>query len=134
MATWIIVKKDDLSIQGHYQADEKDDTSANRSWLHAEPICMHLEMPAQLDPECVKCEDGQIVADQVKIDAKEARKWDMLRAQRDMKLAACDWTQMPDSPLTAQTKADYADYRQALRDLPANTVDPLNPSWPSEPA
>ena len=134
MSTWIIVKKEDLSIQGHYEADQKDDTSDNRSYLHAEPICMHLEMPAELDAECVKCENGVIVADQSKIDAREARKWDSLRAQRNVKLSACDWTQMPDSPLAAQAKADYADYRQALRDLPANTQDPTNPSWPVEPA
>ena len=134
MKTWIIVKKEDLSIQGSYLAEEKDDTSANRSWLHAEPVCVHLEMPAELDVECVKCENDAIVADQAKLDAKEANKWALLRAQRDAKLAQCDWTQMPDSPLGAQLKADYADYRQALRDLPANTVDPLNPSWPAEPA
>jgi len=133
MSTWIIVKKDDLSIQGSYQAVEKDDSSANRSWLHAEPVCMHLEMPAELDKDCVKCENGVIVADQDKLDAKEARKWAQLRAERDSRLAQCDWTQIPDSPLDAQAKADYADYRQALRDLPENTVDPLNPSWPTEP-
>lgn len=133
MKTWIIVKKEDLSVQGSYLAEEKDDTSANRSWLHAEPVCMHLEMPEGLDKDCVKCENDAIVADQAKLDAKEAGKWLSLRAQRDAKLAQCDWTQMPDSPLDAQVKADYADYRQALRDLPENTVDPLNPSWPAQP-
>ena len=27
----------------------------------------------------------------------------------------------------------WMDYRQALRDLPANTVDPANPIWPVKP-
>lgn len=32
-------------------------------------------------------------------------------------LLKSDWTQMPDSPLDADTKAAWATYRQELRDL-----------------
>jgi len=53
-----------------------------------------------------------------------------LRAERDAKLAASDWTQVADSPVD---KTAWATYRQALRDLPANTADPANPTWPQEP-
>ena len=53
-----------------------------------------------------------------------------LRAERDAKLAASDWTQVADAPVD---KAAWAAYRQALRDLPANTADPANPVWPQEP-
>lgn len=55
------------------------------------------------------------------------------RGQRDLLLAASDWTQMPDSPLSDSKKQEWAIYRQSLRDLPANTLDPSNPSWPSQP-
>jgi hypothetical protein len=48
-------------------------------------------------------------------------------------LAASDWTQSPDSPLTEAKKQDWASYRQTLRDLPANTADPSNPAWPAKP-
>lgn len=64
---------------------------------------------------------------------KAGPRWDKMRAERNAKLASCDWTQMPDSPLGAQTKADWADYRNSLRDLPANTTDPDNVSWPETP-
>jgi len=37
---------------------------------------------------------------------------------------------LPDSP--AMSDAESA-YRQALRDLPANTADPANPVWPTKP-
>ena len=53
-----------------------------------------------------------------------------LRAERDAKLTASDWTQLSDAPVD---KAAWVTYRQALRDLPANTPDPSNPSWPQEP-
>ena len=44
------------------------------------------------------------------------------RIQRDVLLAACDWTQGNDSPLSVELKESWATYRQALRDLPS-TVD-----------
>ena len=38
----------------------------------------------------------------------------------DILLKESDWTQLPDSPLSAEKKAEWAAYRQALRDLPIN--------------
>ena len=63
----------------------------------------------------------------------EAQKWDKMRAERNAKLTACDWTQMPDAPLTDLQKEEWATYRQALRDLPANTDYPQTPVWPAKP-
>jgi hypothetical protein len=40
-----------------------------------------------------------------------------IRAERDARLTACDWTQLPDSPLAPAEQAEYAAYRQSLRDL-----------------
>lgn len=57
--------------------------------------------------------------------------WKNLRAQRDAKLDSSDWTQLADAPVDAEA---WTVYRQALRDLPANTSDPLNPVWPEMPA
>jgi len=34
---------------------------------------------------------------------------------------------------TPEAKQAWLDYRQALRDLPANTTDPENPIWPDAP-
>ena len=48
-----------------------------------------------------------------------------LRRLRNILLKVSDWTQFADSPLTAEQKAEWATYRQALRDLPANS----NPSF-----
>ena len=60
--------------------------------------------------------------------------WEVLRNQRTDKLLFCDWTQGNDSPLSNSKKTEWATYRQALRDFPANTSDPKNPTWPSEPS
>jgi hypothetical protein len=42
-----------------------------------------------------------------------------VRNKRDQLLAQSDWTQMADSPLSAEQKAAWAAYRQQLRNLPA---------------
>ena len=43
-----------------------------------------------------------------------------LRSARTIELSRTDWTQVPDSPLSDSKKAEWATYRQALRDLPSN--------------
>tara|TARA_Y100000401_G_scaffold69886_1_gene56017 strand:+ start:1240 stop:1596 length:357 start_codon:yes stop_codon:yes gene_type:complete len=52
-----------------------------------------------------------------------------LRAQRNLKLEETDWWAVADRTMTDAEKA----YRQALRDLPANTSDPSNPTFPTKP-
>ena len=46
--------------------------------------------------------------------------WREILQKRNNKLLACDWTQLPDSPLSDSKKAEWATYRQALRDVPNN--------------
>lgn len=54
-----------------------------------------------------------------------------IRAERNDRLAACDWTQLPDAPVDA---AVWAAYRQALRDVTAQPGFPWTVTWPSTPA
>jgi hypothetical protein len=56
-----------------------------------------------------------------------------MRRQRDALLVACDWTQGNDSPLSITTKTAWATYRQALRDVPAQSGFPDNITWPATP-
>ncbi len=52
-----------------------------------------------------------------------------LRTKRNELLFKTDWRFMSDQTPTKE----WIDYRQALRDLPNNTVDPENPIWPTPP-
>ena len=63
----------------------------------------------------------------------ENEAWTYMRSQRTQLLYLCDWTQLPDAPLTTQQKADWTTYRQALRDITLQP-DPFNITWPTEPA
>jgi hypothetical protein len=60
--------------------------------------------------------------------------WAILRVSRASMLANSDWTQANDAPLTEEQKQSWRTYRQALRDLPANTVDPSSPVFPDAPS
>jgi hypothetical protein len=54
---------------------------------------------------------------------------EQLRARRNQLLAETDHLALSDHVLSAEMTA----YRQALRDLPANTTDPANPVFPTKP-
>jgi len=75
----------------------------------------------------------QAEIDQANNDAQDFvnQAWIELRARRNALLSSCDWTVLSDSPTPT---AAWKTYRQALRDLPANTTDPLNPVWPTPPS
>jgi len=77
--------------------------------------------------------DGVLVplpAEQIEAQEIELA-WGALRTRRDLFLMGCDWTQIPDTPVDS---AAWAIYRQQLRDLPANTTDPRNVTWPEPPS
>jgi hypothetical protein len=57
----------------------------------------------------------------------------ILRIDRDHQLGTSDWTQMSDSPLSAEQKAAWAVYRQALRDITEQPGFPLDIQWPVAP-
>lgn len=59
-----------------------------------------------------------------------AMQWSAVRAQRDFLLRDSDWTQLPDAPTTS--KSAWTTYRQALRDITAQT-DPTAIVWPVSP-
>ena len=60
----------------------------------------------------------------------EDDKWKNIRDQRNSLLSETDWMANSDVTMTDAWKT----YRQALRDLPSNTSDPDNPTWPTPPS
>lgn len=56
-----------------------------------------------------------------------------VRHHRDMLMKETDWTQTGDAPLIDEKKAEFASYRQALRDIPQQSVDPDGVVWPDKP-
>lgn len=64
------------------------------------------------------------------------RAWNDLRSERTILLTKTDFMMSMDfynNVLTSDQKIELSTYRQTLRDLPENTVDPASPSWPTKP-
>lgn len=80
-------------------------------------IGLEPEKPAPIEPPPVP-------------EPTQEEKEQAVRNERNLRLAYTDWTQLPDAPLTEEQKAAYAEYRQALRDVPAQEEFPKNVTWP----
>lgn len=77
--------------------------------------------------QIVNCATGEVTEEDFtdeEIAAAEANRAEddkdlsPIRAERNGKLSASDWTQGDDSPLSNSKKAEWATYRQQLRDFP----------------
>lgn len=53
-----------------------------------------------------------------------------VRQERNLRLADCDWTQLPDAPVDT---AAWAGYRQQLREVPSQAGFPWEVVWPVTP-
>ncbi|WP_296540590.1 tail fiber assembly protein [Rhizorhabdus sp.] len=97
--------------------------------LPPQPDPHHVwDLPSEswVDPRTTE----QVAADDA---AAVSALWSELRDERDRRLSLCDWTQVADVPLAAEVRSAWTAYRQALRDLPENTLDPAAPIWPEAP-
>ena len=79
------------------------------------------------DGNPVEIDQDLIDAAAIEVEAEFA--YARLRYKRNELLAETDYLALADATLTDEMRA----YRQALRDLPANTADPANPVWPIKP-
>ena len=94
-----------------------------------------LPVPDGLENKPLKAElvdDVWVIS--LDVDTVTAAAWSQLRTERNARLAASDYTQLQDAHLSAEKKSAWADYRQALRDLPENATDPTQVTWPVSPS
>ena len=66
------------------------------------------------------------------IEQATTQQWIFVRGDRDKRLQESDWTRLDDVPLTEAKKLEWANYRQALRDVTDQT-DPFEIVWPTKP-
>lgn len=59
--------------------------------------------------------------------------WNTIRNRRNMRLSACDWTQLPDAQLSPSDRIRWADYRQELRDITNLFEQASDVVWPLSP-
>ena len=76
-------------------------------------------------------------------ELKSAEPYRLLREKRNKLIAETDWTQLKDIDLDFIRERNWKNYRQALRDLPANSnpklssngdLDMSSVTWPDKPS
>ena len=127
MITYVVVNKQSLHVEATYGEPLRDALLIDFPVENYE----HVVLPENVDRLTVKAkyENGNyiLVSDVEALFLK-------LRMQRDSLLDKTDKYLAADYPHpTEEVKQAWLNYRQALRDLPANTTDPENPVWPTPP-
>lgn len=102
----------------------------------AKPVEDYTKNVVEGTPEYV---NGQLSMVWIVTDATEDEKaqrleaqWAKIRKQRNQELTGCDWTQLPDVPLSEAKKAEFVAFRAALRDITTQT-NPFEIAWPTNP-
>ena len=104
-----------LKPDGKYAAFEEADGTFRLEWDKDENNGEEAPTQEEITKKSDEIEAGIPLAD--------------LRRTRTELLAETDWMSNSDVTMSDAWKT----YRQQLRDLPANTKDPANPTWPTKP-
>ena len=90
--------------------------------------------PGQIVEEITPIEIGGVWTQQWNVRAATQQETDSqadeVRSQRNRLLYECDWTQLSDAPVNS---LDWANYRQALREVPNQAGFPWSVVWPTPP-
>lgn len=113
--------------QRTYTGEEVADMDDTSHLLFNEEANVYTEAPFTI-PTQAECEEywNSTLKNQLALET--------LRRKRDSTLDKTDKYTTIDYPhASEEVKQAWLDYRQALRDLPANTEDPAAPVWPEAP-
>tara|TARA_R100001440_G_scaffold63536_1_gene83769 strand:- start:561 stop:1079 length:519 start_codon:yes stop_codon:yes gene_type:complete len=103
---------------------------SNGNWMTVNSVGPVFTEFTNADGE-VQTVDAQTKAYRSTIDAKAA---ESARGVRTKLLTESDWTQMADTALTTEKKAEWVTYRKALRDLPDASGWPHTHTLPTKPS
>jgi hypothetical protein len=130
MPYFVAVNPETLQIVAMYEYTEADPSR--------EPEATHIQVVPPMDYRAVlvsKDEEGniQLAPDTDKMNEMYKWEYQSIRSQRNDLLYKSDWTQIPGNPLTDEKRAEWATYRQQLRDLVIEGTCPLDFVWPIPP-
>lgn len=88
------------------------------------------DVPVYFRPGACSYADGVWAIVDPRINVEQAQ---VVRADRDKRLADCDWRVIKAAETGVPMPAEWATYRQALRDVTAQAGFPWDIAWPEKP-
>lgn len=140
MFPYVTINKDSLQIVDRFYSNAVGDFGG-REAPHVtfiqveEPLNLYTVKAIKDEEENIVLVEDEELAEYMRREPDRIRERHtrIMKNKRNDLLLKSDWTQFPNSPLSETKKQEWDTYRQALRDLPANTTDPENPIWPTPP-
>lgn len=122
----VVIEKDTLKVCTIYTKNDGIEICLKQDF--PEDMHMFIDVTDDVTIKNIKVNpDGTITTD-------TAYLYGDIRQKRNQLLAASDWTQFRDSPLSQEKQDEWVAYRQTLRDLPNTVTDPTNVTWPTSPS
>ncbi len=103
-------------------------------WYDYQDHLTYKILPKTLHNKPYKLTNDGFELDEEEWTEMQPRVFERLRQERNRRLAEVDWVFSTDYHIPDQMRDEWTRYRQALRDLPSVTTDPVNPVWPEKPA
>ena len=132
------------SVSGLHLSDGNDEYLKTLGWLPLVETNVTPTYNQKFDTDVITVEEDRVLLIHRAIDMTIGERVDRdeshmegLREIRNRRLLDSDWTQASDhsSPLADDKKAEWATYRQSLRNLPATADMIAWPDvWPTEPS
>ena len=112
---------------------------SSHRWIYETyPSVVRIEDTDDGSVVCYDENDNTVTVDLVTAQAKSDERiaeidLSSLRSARNKRLLESDWTQNADAPITAEKKAEWDTYRQALRDITDTYTSLDTVVWPTKP-
>ena len=137
MNSYLSLRPGTLEIVDRFYGNQRDVDSRSSELEHiiVPPNINSFYVILSRNPETNEIEfseDAEAI-ERDRLNAIQTR-WDQLRYERNIRISNTDWVMLSDISMTTEKKEEWVTYRQALRDLPSNTTDPENITWPNTPS
>jgi hypothetical protein len=122
---FVNMPKAEYNAQGWYDLEPTPQPPSELNVIHTVEVYLDVENIARYR-WTTTVKTGEALAQAIR------DKWVLIRLERTEMLGNSDFTQVADAPITAEKRAEWVAYRQALRDL-TTQADPFNITWPASP-
>jgi len=113
-----------------YRNDDNDNPASIQAQINGKSMSVPLDPANRHYAEIMR----QVEASELVVEPDPGPSEEQLaaqaRSQRDALLSQSDWTQVPDAPVD---QSAWAEYRQALRDVPQQAGFPTEMTWTQKP-